>query len=368
MERPVAIYFIGGLLGAGKTTAIRGLSKILSKRGHRVGVITNDQTDQLVDTALIRNAGLPVREVTGSCLCCNFNGLYESILDLIDRDNPDVILAEPVGSCTDIVATVIRPATDLMGSRIQVRPFSVLMDPLRKGEMIMAPESEIWSLKYLSEKQLEEADFIVVNKADMLSLDKLDKIRDEIASLHPQANVIRISAKNGTGLEEWLDLVDASTPGERWLKDINYDTYAAAEAEMGWLNARVFINLAKPTSGEAFSVEMLRYLLGSVADKRGHVGNLKLIASNSDGWVKVGATRTSDDPDLEGGFPGPASDLSLTVNMRATLSPETLESDLTAALNRMCEKVGARFDVSYLNTFRPAPPRPTYRYNREIPK
>ena len=42
---------IGGFLGAGKTTAILKLAEHLKNKGKRVGLITNDQSVDLVDTA-----------------------------------------------------------------------------------------------------------------------------------------------------------------------------------------------------------------------------------------------------------------------------------------------------------------------------
>ena len=41
---------IGGFLGAGKTTALARLARHYRQRGQRVGLITNDQAQNLVDT------------------------------------------------------------------------------------------------------------------------------------------------------------------------------------------------------------------------------------------------------------------------------------------------------------------------------
>lgn len=43
--------FDGGFLGAGKTTAVGKLAGRLTEKGLRVGLITNDQGRNLVDTA-----------------------------------------------------------------------------------------------------------------------------------------------------------------------------------------------------------------------------------------------------------------------------------------------------------------------------
>ena len=64
---------VGGFLGAGKTTAILRLAEMLRDDGQRVGLITNDQSVNLVDTAVLAAHGFPVEEITGGCFCCRFN-------------------------------------------------------------------------------------------------------------------------------------------------------------------------------------------------------------------------------------------------------------------------------------------------------
>ena len=56
---------IGGFLGAGKTTALLQLGRRLTAQGRRVGLIVNDQSNGLVDTALLAAHGFPVEEIAG---------------------------------------------------------------------------------------------------------------------------------------------------------------------------------------------------------------------------------------------------------------------------------------------------------------
>ena len=63
---------VGGFLGAGKTTAILRLAEMLRDDGQRVGLITNDQSVNLVDTAMLAAHGFPVEEITGGCFCCRW--------------------------------------------------------------------------------------------------------------------------------------------------------------------------------------------------------------------------------------------------------------------------------------------------------
>ena len=69
---------VGGFLGAGKTTAILKAAEIISQRGLRVGLITNDQSQGLVDTVMLASHGFPIEEITGGCFCCRFPSLVEA--------------------------------------------------------------------------------------------------------------------------------------------------------------------------------------------------------------------------------------------------------------------------------------------------
>ena len=66
---------IGGFLGAGKTTTMARLGRFYADRGLRVGLVTNDQAQNLVDTTSLRAQGFNVDEVAGACFCCKFDEL-----------------------------------------------------------------------------------------------------------------------------------------------------------------------------------------------------------------------------------------------------------------------------------------------------
>src|ERR1700722_16911176 len=125
----VRFVMVGGFLGAGKTTALARLARAYMSRGQKVGLVTNDQAADLVDTHSLRGQGFPVEEIAGACFCCRFNDLVTAVTALETNQRPDVILAEPVGSCTDLVATVVQPMKDLYGERFEVAPYPVLFKP-----------------------------------------------------------------------------------------------------------------------------------------------------------------------------------------------------------------------------------------------
>src|SRR5438477_8384583 len=69
---------IGGFLGSGKTTAVARLGQRLTDQGRRVGLITNDQGSELVDTAMLRSRGFATEEIPGGCFCLRFNSLMDA--------------------------------------------------------------------------------------------------------------------------------------------------------------------------------------------------------------------------------------------------------------------------------------------------
>src|ERR1041385_9206591 len=115
---------IGGFLGAGKTTCVAKLAQQLSDRGLKVGLITNDQGSELVDTAMLRSRGFATEEIPGGCFSCRFNSLVDAANRLNAASRPDVFIAEPVGSCTDLVATVTYPLRRIYGERFSIAPLS----------------------------------------------------------------------------------------------------------------------------------------------------------------------------------------------------------------------------------------------------
>ena len=120
---------IGGFLGAGKTTTLARLAKYYTDQGLRVGIVTNDQAFGLVDTESLRSQGFDVGEVPGACFCCKFEDLVETAIQLGEEYQPDILLTEPVGSCTDLAATVIHPLRHLYGDRYSLAPLAVLCKP-----------------------------------------------------------------------------------------------------------------------------------------------------------------------------------------------------------------------------------------------
>ena len=361
------VAFIGGFLGAGKTTAIRALAALARTRGLRPGAITNDQAAELVDTDVLRRAGLPVREVAGACFCCNFHGFAEAVRGLIRDDGVNLVLAEPVGSCTDLIATVLRPMGTELGLPVEVAPVSVLLDPARLDDVRNAAAGPAsWAMRFLLEHQLREADLAVLSKNDLHSGQVQQAAADELRDRAPQAAILSVSARTGAGMESWFDFLLSGRPMATPLLELDYDQYAQAEAEMGWLNARAVVRVATPQPGAALAVALAKALQAELARQGAVIGNLKLELIAADGTVRAGATSTTAEPDVEGQVAA-AGRFELVLNLRATAGPEALSQTVAAALDQRLRTGGDTAVLTFLKTFRPAPPKPTFRSREAKP-
>src|SRR5262249_41167714 len=209
MKRP-RFVMLGGFLGAGKTTAMARLARFYMARGQRVGLVTNDQAQDLVDTNSLRAQGFPVQEVAGACFCCKFDDLLRRVEALAINKRPDVILAEPVGSCTDLVATVAQPLKDLYGDRFEVAPYTVLFKPSHGLRILRDEKSAGFSPKaaYIFRKQLEEADAIVINRIDEMTPAAVDDLSALVGREYPGTPTLRLSAKTGLGFEALTEFLD----------------------------------------------------------------------------------------------------------------------------------------------------------------
>jgi G3E family GTPase len=355
---------VGGFLGAGKTTAMLRLAEHFASQGRRVGLITNDQSQGLVDTTLVESKGFPVEEITGGCFCCRFNSLTDAA-DRLARDaRPDVFLAEPVGSCTDLRATVQYPLRRLYGDGYRVAPLSVLVDPHRAARMLGLEPGRTFSRKvqYVYEKQLEEADLVVVNKRDLLDGAQLERLTQALAARFPHADVIAVSARTGENLGAWLDQL-AGPLEDRPAMEIDYDVYADGEALLGWVNATVQLSAAAPFDGN----RLLERLADDVHERLTRTGievaHLKMTLAPDTGTDLAVRNLVRGDAAPES-IHRLADDLTageLIVNLRAEGDPADLHRAVMAALDQVGDRDDLAVDVVHSEHFRPGRPQPTHR-------
>lgn len=355
---------VGGFLGAGKTTTLARLGRHFLQQGRKVGLVTNDQAQDLVDTTSLRAQGFPVEEVPGACFCCRFDDLVGTIGKLEASERPDVILAEPVGSCTDLVATVVQPMKDLHGSRFHVAPYAVLFKPSHGLRILRNEEGAGFSPKaaYIFRKQLEEADALLINRIDEMTPADREELLTLVRQEYPGVPVLEVSAKTGDGFAAFTELLAQDGNFGRRILDIDYDIYAEGEAELGWLNSSVHIASAKPFALDDLLLDIVRRLQ-AVLDQPGmEIAHLKAIGlwEGIFGVANLVSSGTAPELSLPSQTQVPEADV--IVNARVAADPALLEHEVRRVLADVCKERGATLTFHTMQSFRPGRPTPTHRY------
>jgi G3E family GTPase len=358
------LILVGGFLGAGKTTLLREAAQKVMKKGQRVGLITNDQAPELVDTALLSRDYVKVAEVNGSCFCCNFPGLIAATQKLKKEAEADVIIAEPVGSCTDLSATIVQPLKENLRGELLVSPLTVLADPVRLTDILNGRNAGLHpSAAYIFSKQLEESDIILITKTDLVSAEELAILKEKTQLHFPDSEVMTISSVSGEGMVEWLNKVQNSVDSGKRLVEVDYDVYAEGEAVLGWLNSTIELT-GNSVNWDVFAHEFMQSLSRQFDSLEASVGHVKIliesgakyIVSNLTGLNKTLTFRQSA---------GTSNSARLTVNARVEMRPETLENIVSTTLDSITGTTISKKIVA-LRCLSPGRPNPTFRFDRIV--
>ena len=307
---PKARYImIGGFLGAGKTTAVGQLARHLTAHGQRVGLITNDQGRNLVDTAMLRSQGFSTEEIPGGCFCCRFNSLVDAAQRLTEASRPDV---------------------------------------------------------YIYRKQIEEADLLVISKSDLVDSKRLEALREAIARDYPGKDILDVSLREGRNVDPWFARITSGEQVARSAMTIDYTLYADGEALLGWLNCTVQVSAQPPMDADRFLQELAASIQGRLRAKNYEVAHLKMTLSpdaNLAGEVAaVSLVRSDFVPELSLHLEAPVESGQLILNLRAEAAPDALGTAVREALLELTGRYpGVQTRLDHLEHFRPGKPTPTHR-------
>ena len=368
MPLPPHLILLGGFLGAGKTTALRALGEYLTGQGIRVALVTNDQGTDLVDTALLRACGHPTEEVAGGCFCCRFDELLGATRRFPPDLAPEAFVAEAVGSCTDLAATVTYPLRRLYGDAYTVAPLSVLVDAVRARQVLGLDAGTPFSpnVEYIYRKQLEEADIVVVNKRDLLDAGELDELHGALARAAPHAERFGVSLRHGQGLDPWFQRIVFGRQRDRAPMTVDYDAYADGEAQLGWLNATIDLAASPATDGNALLARLAAAMQHYLEATSAAIAHLKMTlhpgGAGAGGIASVNVVRGDVVPELGLQLTEPVGVGRIVVNARAESAPETLlDAMATAVRDTMRDHAGVELRVEHRESFRPGRPSPTHR-------
>jgi len=356
------LHLVGGFLGSGKTTAIVQAAKILMAAGNKVGVVTNDQGKYLVDSAFIHLSDLPAVEVGGGCFCCNYTDLNDQLRNLIREAKPDVVFAESVGSCADIVATVVKPLLALGDEHTQPSSFSVFVDSRLYLHYLLGeslPFSE--DVVYIFEKQIEEASLLVINKVDLLDNAQLTLLEDQLAA-QPAASPYRFqNSLVEASVKGWVSQIQGPgeyAPGDSL--DLDYERYGRGEAQMAWLDEKLVLSIQE---GDArlVVIDFFQGLLDRLAHDHVGIGHIKFILGYGGTSVKISFTGVAD-VNWQTNIPAmPLGEVHLLVNARVETRAQSLRQSFLDALHACQSEYHISFCEEAVSFFHPGMPQPTHR-------
>ena len=325
----------------------------------------------MVDTALVgagesQSAAQAVRQVTGGCFCCKAHDLGRALRELEETARPDFFIAEPVGSCTDLVATILLPLKSIYEKTRAAAPMSVVVDSRRLYDMLLKKVAKgtrqgfSRDVRYIYLKQLEEAEVIVLNKVDLLkSLEMERLVRD-----WPGKQILRISARTGQGLDQWFSLLAEGPPSttER-LMEVDYQRYGTGEALLGWFNARLLLTEGNwELDGNALLEQLALNIQKRIESEGIQIAHFKMSLSprrRSGGpdteLAVVNAVRNGSPAELSRRMVRRVTAGEILINLRAEGAPEKLECIVRDEIR------GLPMTWADAASFRPGMPEPVYR-------
>jgi hydrogenase nickel incorporation protein HypB len=174
--------------GSGKTAFLEKTLTLLKQRGYRPAALVGDlATDN--DAARLARSEAPVKQITTGTVCHLEAAMIDKALEGWTLDELDILFIENVGN-------LVCPSSYDLGENLRLVLLSVT-------------EGEDKPLKYPT--IFNSSDVAVVTKIDLAGAVEFDwnAAHTNIQAVRPDMRVLRVSAKTGEGMDEWLATLPA---------------------------------------------------------------------------------------------------------------------------------------------------------------
>lgn len=352
----VRFMVVNGFLGAGKTTTMIALAEYMDRAYGKVALIANDLGANLVDTKLTQTKGCTIEEIASGCICYQMDNVIDKVRRLRDREGAFFVMSDIPGCGVGALDHVYHRLADECAGEITLAPFTVIVDPERL-RMIMPEKADIHlpeELVYLLKLQLEEADLIVLNKADLLTGEDIERYVSFLKEACPDVPVMVISALEKTGIAELAGFIVSH---ESALKNfsVRYDEkFFEAEGKLTWYNRRMFMKTLDGSAIDCNAVveDLIEGVRMGLIERKRNVPHLKTFATAGEGdFNKCSLIGVDYDIEQAAAFEGSHDRMSMIINARAVCESRPLARLMDDALDEICDQHGLDCQVFFTECF-----------------
>ena len=359
-DNKTRMLVLGGYLGAGKTTLAVNLAKSLKERRDKsVSIIMNDQGDVLVDTEYSKDAGFDTRDIMGGCFCTNFDKFVSSARTLVMNGKPDVIIAEPIGTSTNIMSSVVAPMRSLHPDEFSVAPFTVVVDCVRALDILSVKEKrEIETVDIIPAHQIREAELIILTKTDLASKETIAKIREAIDGILPGIRIIETSSADLRNIDDIMDFILSDEVSTKAPTGEKNQGFAFEKAKLGWYSGT--FDLIPKDDVDMYSLET--DLMKGIANEYGakSIVHVKVLIESPEAAAKMSLVQETMQVDGIYGSRYVKTKGKLVLNARVVSPPKRLEE----TMRRLVKEAQTRYPMELVKTgekcFTPKPESPSH--------
>ncbi len=305
------LMIIAGFLGSGKTTLLMKTAGEYSRRkSGTLAILENEVGETGVDDLIIREGGLPVKEIYSGCICCSLRlDLISTLLDLEREYNPDLVIMEPSGVASP---SKVVDALQGYGGEIDRKIVVTLLDAARMGKL------EKLEIPIITDG-INSADLVVINKVDKAPESDLRNLETRIRKIRPDADILLVSAASGENLDVLVDkMLDFAIPAKAEKTKVKNERTNGPEPAV--FSRKITVDLPESADSEIISGTVCSLLedMENILEQKGCavIGHLKAVIQTGKGGYQVfSITDFEEPPQAKGKLPKTIDKYKFTCNL-----------------------------------------------------